>query len=78
MSGEVVDFRVGDIIRMRKAHPCGGFEWSVERLGGDIGLRCATCGRRILLARSVLEKRMRQFVARGVDEPVIPGQGVAS
>jgi hypothetical protein len=73
---EVVDFRLGDLIQLRKAHPCGSFEWDVTRLGGDIGLQCRTCGRHIMLARSVLERRMRQFLARGTQEPVIPGQGV--
>jgi hypothetical protein len=73
---DVVDFRLDDIIHMRKAHPCGAFEWKVTRLGADIGLECSKCGRHIMLARSVLERRMRRFVARGVEEPVIPGQGV--
>ncbi len=73
---EIVDFRLGDIVKLRKVHPCGGFEWEVVRLGGDIGLCCATCGRRVMLARTVLEKRMRSFIARGVQEPVIPGGGL--
>lgn len=54
-------------MRLRKAHPCGGFEWRIVRLGADIGLVCGTCGRRVLLERAVLEKRMRAFVARGVE-----------
>ncbi len=64
------EFRMGDIVRLRKAHPCGGFEWEVTRLGADIGLRCKSCGRRVLLARRVLERRMKTFVSRG--EPVDP------
>jgi hypothetical protein len=74
---EPVDFRIADIVRLRKAHPCGGVEWEVVRLGADIGLQCPTCGRRIMLARPVLEKRMREFVARGAVETPIPGQGVS-
>jgi hypothetical protein len=66
----VVDFRIGDVLRLRKVHPCGGFEWEVVRLGADIGLRCLTCGRRILLERSVLEKRLKTFLSRGVDAPL--------
>ncbi len=61
----VIDFRIGDVVRLRKRHPCGGFEWQVVRLGADIGLRCRTCGRRVLLERRVLEKRLKAFVARG-------------
>ncbi len=61
----VIDFRMGDIVRLRKPHPCGGFEWEVVRLGADIGLRCRTCGRRVLLDRVTLEKRLKAFVERG-------------
>jgi hypothetical protein len=66
----VVDFRMGDVLRLRKAHPCGSFEWEVVRLGADIGLRCLTCGRRVLLERSVLEKRLKAFVSQRADPPV--------
>ena len=66
----VVDFRMGDVLRLRKAHPCGGFEWEVVRLGADIGLRCLTCGRRVLLERSVLEKRLKTFLSRGAEAPI--------
>jgi hypothetical protein len=53
------------VVRLRKSHPCGGTDWQVTRLGADIGLRCLTCGRRILLERATLEKRLKQFVRRG-------------
>jgi len=66
----VVDFRMGDVLRLRKAHPCGGFQWEVVRLGADIGLRCLTCGRRVLLERSVLEKRLKAFQSRGAEATV--------
>jgi hypothetical protein len=46
-------------------HPCGGYDWQVFRLGADIGIRCNTCGRRVLLARSVFEKRVKTFLSRG-------------
>jgi len=52
------------VVRLRKAHPCGGFDWQVTRLGADIGLRCLGCGRRVLLERPVLEKRLKEFVFR--------------
>ncbi|HEX5417672.1 MAG TPA: DUF951 domain-containing protein [Chloroflexota bacterium] len=61
----VVDFRLGDVVALRKPHPCGGHEWRVVRLGADIGLRCLTCERRVLLPRSELERRMKSFVSRG-------------
>jgi len=62
---EIVDFRMGDVVRLRKPHPCGGFQWEVVRVGADIGLRCGSCGHRVLLERRTLEKRMKTFVSRG-------------
>lgn len=61
----VVDFRLGDVVRLRKPHPCGSYEWQVTRMGADIGLRCQKCGRRVLLARTALERRLKEFVSRG-------------
>jgi len=62
---QLIDFRVGDVVRLRKPHPCGGYEWAIHRLGADIGLRCATCGHYVMLPRVTLERRLKQFVARG-------------
>ena len=55
-------------MRLRKRHPCGGFDWQVTRLGADIGLRCLTCGRRVMLERPELEKRLKQFVSHAAAE----------
>lgn len=65
----IMEIRLGDVVRLRKAHPCGGYDWEVVRLGADIGIRCRTCGRRVLLQRSVFEKRVKMFLARGPQEP---------
>ena len=56
---------LGDVIRLRRSHPCGGDTWLVDRLGADIGLRCQTCGRHVLLERRLLESRLVEFVSRG-------------
>jgi hypothetical protein len=64
----VMEVRLGDVVRLRKVHPCGGYEWEVVRLGMDIGIRCRTCGRRVLLERRVFEKRVKKFIARGEAE----------
>jgi len=53
-----------DVVRMRKSHPCGGTDWRVVRLGADIGLKCQTCGRRILLPRRELARRMKGWVSK--------------
>jgi hypothetical protein len=61
----VTELFLGDVVRLRKAHPCGGRDWLVDRLGADIGLRCTTCGRHLLLERRALEARLVEFVSRG-------------
>lgn len=61
----VLELFLGDIVRLRRSHPCGGSEWLVDRLGADIGLRCRGCGRHVLLERRVLEARLAGFVERG-------------
>jgi hypothetical protein len=60
-----VEIKLGDVVRLRKVHPCGSNEWQVVRLGADIGIRCLKCHRRVLLARSVFERRVKEFVSRG-------------
>lgn len=61
----VVDFRIGDVVQLRKAHPCGSYRWGVVRLGADIGIKCQGCGRSVLLERRELERKMKGFVTRG-------------
>lgn len=56
---------LGDVVRLRRAHPCGGTDWLVDRLGADIGLRCQGCGRHVMLERRQLEQRLSDFVTRG-------------
>jgi hypothetical protein len=60
----VLKLQLGDIVRTRKAHPCGGDQWEIVRLGADIGIRCVTCGRRVLIPRPKLERRIKEFVHR--------------
>jgi hypothetical protein len=67
----VLDLLLGDVIRLRRGHPCGGDTWLVDRLGADIGLRCRTCGRHVLIERATLERRLAGFVERG--DPLITG-----
>ncbi|MEK6720244.1 MAG: DUF951 domain-containing protein [Chloroflexota bacterium] len=61
----VLRLYLGDVLRLRRAHPCGGREWLVDRLGADIGLRCRGCGRHVLIERRALEARFVEFVERG-------------
>ena len=59
------DLQLNDIVRLRKPHPCGGYEWSVVRLGADIGLECLSCGRRVLLPRRTLSRRLKKVLTEG-------------
>jgi hypothetical protein len=65
----VLEIYVDDVVRLRKPHPCGSTDWVVMRIGADIGLRCLGCGRRVMLPRRTLEKRLKMFVSRGPGHP---------
>lgn len=54
-----LDIQVGDIVRLKKQHPCGAKEWEVLRIGADFRLRCLGCGRQIMIARKLVEKYKR-------------------
>jgi hypothetical protein len=59
---------LGDQVRLRKPHACGGSTWRVVRLGADIGLVCAGCGKRVLLARAEFNKQLKDVLSAAVDE----------
>lgn len=58
------ELQEGDVVALRKPHVCGGEDWKVTRVGADIGLSCATCGRVILLPRHEFRARLRRIVRR--------------
>ena len=61
----VMEINLGDVVRLRKQHPCGGDEWEVVRVGTDIRIRCLKCQRYILLERGTFERRVKAFLSRG-------------
>jgi hypothetical protein len=63
------DVQVDDLVRLRKPHPCGSYEWRVVRIGADIGLKCQVCGRRVLLDRRNFNKRVKTVIHRGGESP---------
>jgi hypothetical protein len=63
------ELHLDDVVRLRKPHPCGGYDWRVVRLGADIGLRCLTCGRRVLLPRRELAKRLKTVLSQADSAP---------
>jgi hypothetical protein len=60
---EAVQFEVGDRITLKKGHPCGVNDWTIYRVGADIGLRCAGCGHRVMLPRRQVDRRIRSKVS---------------
>jgi len=55
-----VEISLGDVVRLRKKHPCGSYEWQVVRVGADIGIKCRGCHRRVLLQRRDFERRVKE------------------
>ncbi|KPU42906.1 hypothetical protein OXPF_36750 [Oxobacter pfennigii] len=55
-------FYVGDIVQMRKQHPCGSFEWEVLRIGADFRIKCVSCGRQVMLPRPKFEKGVKKVI----------------
>ncbi len=60
-----VKLYVGDVVLMRKPHPCGGLEWVVTRVGADVGIECLTCKRRVMLPRRQFARQVKRFIKRG-------------
>lgn len=56
-------YQVGDIVTMRKSHPCGSKNWEVLRIGAEIKLKCAKCGHEFVMSRPALEKATVSVVA---------------
>ncbi len=54
-----MDFRVGEIIKMKKQHPCGTNAWEIIRVGMDFRLKCRGCGHQVMLSRKQVEKNFR-------------------
>ena len=54
-----MDFKVGEVIKMKKKHPCGANEWKLLRVGMDFRLQCMKCGREVMVPRKLVEKNFR-------------------
>ena len=63
--GRAVDVQVGDILQMKKEHPCGSKEWKVLRVGMDFKLVCTGCGRQVMLPRSKVEHNIKKILREG-------------
>lgn len=56
-----LNYEVGDIVTLKKAHPCGSKEWEILRVGADFRLKCKGCGHQIMVARKLVEKNTRDL-----------------
>ena len=61
-----MDVRVGDVLTLKKKHPCGSETWEVLRIGADLKLKCQGCGHLVMTARSNIEKKIRRITRDGV------------
>ncbi|MBQ4627109.1 MAG: DUF951 domain-containing protein [Clostridia bacterium] len=57
-----MDVRVGDILLMKKKHPCGSEKFSVQRIGADFRIKCIGCGREVMLERVKVEKNIKKII----------------
>lgn len=79
MAVEIVRYELGDVVRLKKPHPCGADTWEIYRTGIDFGLKCRGCGHRVMIPRPKFEKAVRQRWPRGEGAPPVvlpprPGQ----
>ena len=59
MPGERLNYEVGDIVKLKKPHPCGSSDWEILRVGADFRLKCTGCGHQIMVARRLVEKNTK-------------------
>lgn len=57
-----MDIHVGDVVKLKKQHPCGSAEWEVLRSGADFRLKCKGCARQVMISRRLLEKSVREIL----------------
>lgn len=67
-----MNINVGDVLQMKKPHPCGGREWLVLRVGMDFRLRCLGCGHEVMLPRVKAEKNIKKVLPQGQEPPKNP------
>lgn len=58
-----MEFEIGQVIKLKKAHPCGGNRWEILRVGMDFRLKCLQCGHMVMVPRKLVEKNFRGFIS---------------
>ena len=62
------DYAVGDIVRLKKKHPCGSFDWEILRVGADFRLKCCGCGHQVMLQRRIVERSTKEILKAGAEK----------
>lgn len=57
-------YEVGDIVKLKKPHPCGSQEWEILRVGADFRLKCQECGHQVMVSRRLVEKNTRGLIKK--------------
>jgi len=60
-----MEIGIGDVVQLKKTHPCGSNRWEVFTVGADVGIKCQQCHRRVLLPRAVFERKVKAILSRG-------------
>lgn len=60
----MTEFHLGDIVRLKKKHPCGSYEWEILRVGADFRLKCVGCGHQVMMKRTLVEKNLKGITAK--------------
>lgn len=63
---EKLQYAVGDVVKLKKPHPCGSSQWEILRVGMDFRLKCCGCGHQVMLPRTTVEKSTRQLIKKGL------------
>ena len=62
------EYQIGDVVRMKKGHPCGANTWQVIRVGADFRIKCLQCGRSVMLPRKRFESRVKEILESQISE----------
>ncbi|MFZ5631959.1 MAG: DUF951 domain-containing protein [Bacillota bacterium] len=66
---QLIRYQVGDVVKMKKTHPCGGDTWEIMRTGVDFRIKCTNCGRVVMIPRPKFEKSVRGIVSPAAPAP---------
>jgi hypothetical protein len=60
-----IELGIGDVVQLKKQHPCGSYQWEIYRTGMDFGIKCLGCGRKVMIPRRKIEKSVKAVIKKG-------------